>query len=161
MSTSDVTLPYNTHLGLYNATKSALSNGKENMRPTRSTTCVDGDANRAVRGILEPSRHRQRRCKFTMNLRLSRPRSDRAPGYEVSRVLRTNGVQELAARGQPHFCDIQKKGTRYAETLVDLEATIHFWVVDETLPADGCAGFLRNGEYILYALAYTIAYFAE
>lgn len=107
------------------------------MRPTRSTTCVDGDANRAVRGILEPSRHRQRRCKFTMNLRLSRPRSDRAPGYEVSRVLRTNGVQELAAGGQPHFCDIQKKGTRYAETLVDLEATIHFWVVDETLPTHG------------------------
>ena len=113
------------------------------MGAARGAARVDRDADRAIRRVLEAGRHGERGRKLAVHLRLGRARADRTPGDEVGGVLRGDGVEELAARGETHIRDIEQERARQAQALVDLEAAVHLGVVDEALPPDGRARLLE------------------
>lgn len=122
-----------SHLRLNDGTQTFLAYRQENMSCARSTAGVNCNSNASVRRVFEPCRHGQGGCQFTMHLRLGRSRSDRAPGDQVCRVLRANGIKELTARRQSQLGDIQEQRARNAQAFVDLEGPIEVGIVDKTL----------------------------
>src|SRR5690606_34181211 len=75
--------------------------------------------------------------QFTVNLALCRASTNGTPGNQISNVLGSNHVQELAASGQIQLVDGQQQFTRRTQTLIDVEAAIHEGVVDQPFPAHG------------------------
>lgn len=71
------------------------------------------------------------------------PRTDSSPTDQIGRVLRTDRIQELAPGRQAHRRNLQQQTPRQPQALVDLETAVQLRVVDEPLPADGRAGFLK------------------
>ena len=68
-----------------------------------------------------------------MHLAFCRAGPDCAPRNEVGRVLRRNGVEKLAARGQPEFGNVEQQGARNAQAFVNLKGSVEVWVVNEAL----------------------------
>ena len=89
-----------THLCLDDTAEAALADGEEDVRPARSTACVDGDADGAVGRVLEASGHGEGGGQLTVDLRLGGAGTDGTPGDEVGGVLRRDGIEELAASGE-------------------------------------------------------------
>ena len=98
---------------------------------------VDRDLDVAVRAVLEPHRHREARGELAVDLALGGAGADGAPRHQVGDELRRDGVQELAARRQPHVGEVEEKPPRQAQPVVDREAPVEPGVVDEPLPPDG------------------------
>src|SRR5207244_11034310 len=92
---------------------------------------------------LEADRHREPGGKLAMHLALGRASADRAPRHGVRRVLRRDGIEELAADGHAHAREVEEKVPSLAQPLVDREAAVEPRVVDEALPADGRARLLE------------------
>ena len=132
-----------TYLGLDDTAQAALADGEEDVRSAGRPAGVNGDADGAVRRVLEAGGHGQCRDEFAVHLGLGGARADGAPGDEVGDVLWRDGVEELAARREAHVRDVKEECPSEAEALVDLEGAVHLRVVDETLPAYGRAGLLE------------------
>ncbi len=103
----------------------------------------DRNAHVAIGAVLEADRARQTRSQFAMHLRLGRPRADGAPGDQVSRVLRRDGVEELGGARQVQLVDFEQDTPGEAQALVDAEGVVEARIVDQTLPANGGARFLE------------------
>mmetsp|Transcript_30719 Transcript_30719/g.60489 ORF Transcript_30719/g.60489 Transcript_30719/m.60489 type:complete len:306 (+) Transcript_30719:1179-2096(+) len=104
---------------------------------------IDGDLDVPVCAVLEPNRHRQTGCQFSMELTLRCACADCAPCDEVSDVLGHECVKKLAGHRDTNLVNISQKFPSDAQTLVDLECLVKVGVVDQALPADCCAGFLE------------------
>jgi hypothetical protein len=102
---------------------------------------------RCVLTVLEADRERDTGGELTMELRLSGTSTNGTPREEVSDVLGRDGVEKLGSDRNADVGEITQKLTSKTETLVDLEGTIKVWVIDETLPSDGCAGFFKVGPH--------------
>ena len=64
----------------------------------------------------------------------------------IRKVLRRDRVEQLRADGDAEVGQVAEKLTSLTETLVDLERAIDVGVIDESLPANGSAGFLSHIE---------------
>lgn len=81
-----------------------------------------------------------------MELRLGSTSTDSTPRDEISDELGRDGVEELGSDRDTKAGKIAQELASKTETLVDLERAIEVWVIDETLPSDGCAWFLSDGQ---------------
>ena len=104
---------------------------------------IHSDPDGSVRRIFESCRHRKCTGELSVDLTLGRPCPDRTPTNQISSELGRDCVKELASGRKSHFGYVEEECSRESESFVDLEGTVHFWIVDETLPADGRAGFLE------------------
>jgi hypothetical protein len=95
--------------------------------------------------VLEADGERDTRSELAMELGLGSTSTDSTPRDEISNVLGRDGVEKLGSDGNANVGEIAQKLTGETETLVDLEGTVKVRVVDETLPSNGCAGFLLGG----------------
>lgn len=78
-----------------------------------------------------------------MDLGLGGTRTDSTDGQTIGQELGGDCVEHLAGDGHALVGQVDEELARYAETLVDLEAVVDIGVVDQTLPADCCAGLLE------------------
>src|SRR5271167_3814585 len=78
-----------------------------------------------------------------MDLALGSASSNGAPTYQARHILRDNHVEEFSPRWYPHFREVEKKTACQAQTIVDFERLIEMRIVNQALPANGCAWFLE------------------
>ncbi len=104
---------------------------------------IDGDPDVTVGAVLEADGAGQARGELAVYLTFSRAGADGAPRHQVREVLRSDHVEKLAARRQPEAVDVQQQPARQAQALIDAKAAIESRIVDQSLPADGGARFLK------------------
>ncbi len=129
--------------GLDDGTSTEAVDSEEDMLCRSGFHAIDGGLHVPVGAVLEPDGHRQPRCELTVDLRLGGSGADRTPGDGVGDVVRTGGLEELAADRQAERSDVEQQRSRDAQSTLDVVAAVHGGVVDETLPADGGAGLLE------------------
>jgi hypothetical protein len=95
--------------------------------------------------VLEADGEGDTRSELAVELRLGGTSTDSTPRDEVGDVLGRDSVEKLGSDGNAKVGKIAQELTGKTQTLVDLEGTVEVWVVDETLPSDGCAWFLLGG----------------
>ena len=98
----------------------------------------------AVCAVFETDREGDTAGKLSVELRLCGARTDGTPGDEVGNVLRGDGVEQFRADGHAEAGEVAEQLAREAKTLVNLEGAVDVRVVDEPLPADSRARFLRR-----------------
>lgn len=126
-----------------NGDNTGLCDGKEVVRVLDSAHGIDGDAKRAIGSILEADGETQTTCQFTVQLALRCARTNGTNAEQISKELRRDGIQHLACNRHALACQIDKELARQSQSLVDLEAAVNIWVVDETLPTDRGARLLE------------------
>jgi hypothetical protein len=131
--------------GLDDSSKTLLGNTHESMGIGSRLHGVDCNPDTSVRPVLEADGERDTRSELAMELGLGSTSTDSTPRDEISNVLGRDGVEKLGSDGNANVGEIAQKLTGETETLVDLEGTVKVRVVDETLPSNGCAGFLLGG----------------
>lgn len=82
-----------------------------------------------------------------MKLRLGSASADRAQRDQVCQVLRGDGVEHLGGDGESGAGQVGVQLTGDAQTLVDVEGLVDIGIVDQSLPADRCAGLLQVGTH--------------
>jgi hypothetical protein len=130
-------------LGGRDARAAVLGHGQEMVRLGGGLDGVDGDADIAVRAVLEAHRAGEARGQFAVDLALGGPGPDRAPAHLVGDVLRGDHVQEFAGRRHAQFVDLEQQRAGQAQALVDLEAAVQARVVDQPLPPHRGPGLLE------------------
>ena len=78
-----------------------------------------------------------------MDLALGGAGADGSPAYEAGDVLGRDHVEELGSGGDAHLGKVEQEVTGFAEAVVDPEGLVQVRVVDEALPAEGCARLLE------------------
>jgi len=96
--------------------------------------------------ILEADGEGDTRGELTVELRLSSTSTDGTPRDEVSNVLGGDSVEKLRSDGDAKVRKVAQELTSKTQALVNLEGSVEVWVIDETLPSDGCAWFLLEGQ---------------
>ena len=122
--------------GLENRRAALLGHRQEIVGLRGGPDRIDSHLDIAIGSVLEPHRAGQPGGQFTVSLALGSTRTDRAPGNQVSVVLRADEIQVFGAGGQAHLCQVQQQLPGQVQTLVDLEGVIQVRVVDQALPPD-------------------------
>lgn len=133
--------------GADNGDDTGLGDGEEVVGVLDRADGVDGDVEGAVGAVLEADGEGETGCQLAVDLRFSSACADGAHGETVGQELRRDGVQHLAGDGHALVGEVDEELARGPQALVDLEAVVDVWVVDETLPADGGAGLLEVGSH--------------
>ena len=129
--------------GLNDIAQAFLANGQEDMSAPSGTARIDGDGDAPVGRVFETGWYREGGRKFSVNLRFRRPCANRPPGDEIGGVLGRDGVQKLAAGRQSQLGYVEKKRACDPQPLVDLEAPVQVWIIDEAFPTDCGSRFLK------------------
>ncbi len=121
---------------------------QEGLLSGGGTASVDGHLEIAVGSVLEADRHGQPGCELAMDLALRGAGADRAPGDEVSHVLRADGLQEFGGRGQTQCGDLLQESAGCAQARGDVVAAVQMGgIVDEALPANSGARLFEVGPH--------------
>ena len=88
-----------------------------------------------------------------MDLRFGCPRANRAPGHQISDVLRGDHVEELNAGREPERNNLQEHFTPESQSPIDIKTAIQRGIVDQTLPADRGAGLFKIDPHDDFKLA--------
>src|SRR5712691_4455474 len=96
---------------------------------------VDRDLDVAIGPVLEPHGHRETGRELAMDLAFGRTRADRRPGDQVARVLRRDGIHELARGWDADLNEVQEKPARHPQAVVDPERAVAAGIRDEAFPA--------------------------
>ncbi len=78
-----------------------------------------------------------------MALALGGARADGAPADQLGDVLRRDHVKEFGAGGHAHLGEVKQEPASEAEAVVDAVGLVEERVIDEALPAEGGAWFLK------------------
>ena len=108
-----------------------------------STNGIDCDVERAICAVFEADGEGEARSEFAVELGLGGAGADGAEAEQVGDVLGRNGVEHLARQRHADGGETGEKLSSCAQAFVDVEAVVHVWVVDQTLPADGGTGFFE------------------
>lgn len=108
---------------------------------------INGDTEGAIGAVLEANWETQAAGQLTVQLALCCPRSNGADGQKISKELGGNGVQHLTRKRHALGRQVDEQLAGQAQPLVDLEAAINIWVVNQTLPSNCCAGLLEVGSH--------------
>jgi hypothetical protein len=120
-----------------------LGHGHEDMWPDGGMDGVDCDLHRAIGGVLEADRAGEAGGELAMALALGGACADGAPADQVGDVLWADEVEELSARGDARFREVEQQLAGKPQSLVDLEAAVEVRVIDQSLPADRGARLLE------------------
>lgn len=104
---------------------------------------VDGDGEAAVGAVFKAEGHGESRGHLTVGLAFGGAGSNGGPADEVGDVLRCNGVEEFGGGGHAQGDDFAQEAAGLTEAFRDVAGTVELGIHDESLPADGGAGFLE------------------
>src|SRR4051812_40391465 len=88
-----------------------------------------------------------------MDLTLGGSCADGSPTHEIRHVLWRNHVEKLRASRYSHLCQIKEKATCNAQAVTDAERLVKERIVDQTLPAQSRARFLKVDSHHNHELA--------
>jgi len=129
--------------GLDDGSKTLFGDTHESVGVGSRLHGINSNADTSISSVLEADREGDTGGELTVKLRLSGTSTDSTPRDKVSNVLGRDGVEKLGSDGNAEVGEVAQKLTSKAETLVDLEGPIEVWVINESLPSDGCAGFFK------------------
>src|SRR3954451_9291589 len=98
---------------------------------------VDCDLDITGRAVLKANRHRETGCEVAMDLALGRARPNCTPGDQIGDELRCNRIKELNPCRQTHADDVNQQAAGDGQALINREAAIQVWIVDQSLPTNG------------------------
>ncbi len=127
----------------YDGGDALLGDGKEVVWVGGGDDAIQGHLNATCGAVLKADGHGETTGKLAVDLAFCRACTNGTPCDEVADVLRGDDIQELGGGGHAHLSQTQQQTTCHAETRVDVEAVIHEWVIDETLPTNRCAWFFK------------------
>lgn len=104
---------------------------------------VDGNSQTAISAVLEANWEGKSRRKLAMKLGLCSTCSDSSEGDQIREELWGDSVEHFAGNRHARRRQVAEELTRYTEALVDLEALVDIWVVDQPLPANSRARLLE------------------
>ena len=78
-----------------------------------------------------------------MGLGFGGARADGRPSDEVRDVLGDDRVEKFCCGRQPQIGDVQQKAAGQFKARLDVLGIVQMRVVDQSLPADGGAGFFK------------------
>lgn len=104
---------------------------------------VNSHGQPAIGAVLEANGEGQTRCKLAVQLGLCCAGTDGAEGDQISEELGGDGVEHLGGDGHAGGGEVDEELAGDTQALVDLEGLVDVRIVDEALPADGCAGLLE------------------
>lgn len=134
-------------LGASNSSKALLGHTHEVVLSSSSANGINGNAKVSISAVLEANRERETRSKLSVELRLGGSGTNGTNGDTVGQELGGDGVEHFARNGHTLVSQVDEELARDAETLIDVEGGVDVRVVDEALPADGCAGLLEVGSH--------------
>lgn len=82
-----------------------------------------------------------------MQLRLRRPRPNRAQRNQIRQELRANRIKHLARNRHALTSKIAKQLPTHPQPLIDLIRLVDIGVINQTLPADRSAWLLEVGAH--------------
>ena len=97
----------------------------------------------AVPAVFEPDRHGKTRRELAVHLAFDRARPDSTPGDQLRVILTEGCIKELSGHRHAPGGEVDHQLARQSESLVDLKAVVETRVVDQPLPADDRARFLK------------------
>ena len=126
---------------LHDPRDALLRHAQEAVRVRRSADRVHRNLAVAARAVLEADRHAEAARQLAVHLALGGAGADGPPAHQVRDELRSDGIQELAARGQAALQHVQDD---YNPVLLD------FWMaIDESVePGKSKQIVLGYEEYI-------------
>jgi hypothetical protein len=138
--------------------ESILVNAQERMRRARSLHRVESNLHAAVCPVLETNWHGKATGHFTVRLRFRCAGTNGSPAYEVTDVLRDNGVEKFSRGGHALFIDGKEKATGGANAVLDIVASVQVRIVDQPFPSDRCARFFEinahhDKQFVLHLVA--------
>lgn len=104
---------------------------------------INSDSQTAVSAVLEADWEGETGSQLAVQLRLSGSSTNCSEGDQISEELRGDGIKHLRCNWHSSRGQIAEELSADSETLVDLEALIDIWIVDQALPADSCARLLE------------------
>lgn len=132
---------------LGDSSKTLLGDAHEVVLGSSRSNGINSDSQRAISSVLEADREGETRGELAMKLGLGGTCSNGAKGDEVSEELWGDGVQHLGSNWHAHGGEVAEELAGNAKTLVDLVRLIDIWIVDQTLPSDGCAWLFEVGAH--------------
>ena len=129
--------------GTDNSDNTGLSDRQEVVGVLDGANGVDSDVKRSIGTVLETDRERQTGGKLTVDLGLGGSGTDSTNRETVVKELGGDGIKHFGGNGHALVRQVSEELARGTETLVDFEAVVKVRVVDQTLPADCCTGFLE------------------
>jgi hypothetical protein len=142
---NDEAVLVSTSLG--NSSQTLLCDTHEVVLSGRAANGIDSHGQASIGTVLEANGERETRSKLAVELRLGCACADGAKGDQIRKELGGDCVEHLRGNGHANGGEVNEELARDAETLVDLEALVNVWIVDETLPADCGAGLLEVGAH--------------
>ena len=136
-------MPHGVAVGLDDAGVAFLVDPEKRLGRAGGHHGVDGGLQVAVGAVLVADRHGQPARQLAVRLGLGRARADRPPAHQVGHVLRGHHLQHLRSRRNPHLVDALQNLAGLVQALVHVAGPVQVGVVDEPLPADRGAGFVK------------------
>lgn len=132
---------------LGDSSKTLLGDTHEVVLGGSRSNGINSDGQRAISSVLEADWEGKTRGELAVKLGLGGAGSNGTEGDEVSKELWGDGVQHLRGNWHADRGEVAEELAGNAKTLVDLVRLIDIWIVDQTLPSDGCAWLLEVGAH--------------
>lgn len=133
--------------GLGDSSETLLGDTHEVVLGSSRSNGIDSDGQRTISSVLETNWEGETRGKLAVKLGLGGAGTNGAKGDEVSEELWGDGIQHLGGNRHAHGGKVAEELAGDAQALVDLVRLIDVWVIDQTLPSDGCAWLLKVGAH--------------
>jgi hypothetical protein len=126
-----------------NSSQTLLRHTQEVVLRSRSTDRIDRDRQTSIGTVLEANGERETGRQLAVQLRLCCSCANSTKRDEICEELGGDCVEHLRGNGHTRRSEIYKQLARNPQSLVDLVALVNVRVVDESLPANRCAGLLE------------------
>lgn len=133
--------------GLGDCSQTLLGDTEEAVGVRGGANGVDSDSQVTVGAVLVTDGEGQTRGELAVKLGLGGAGADCAQRDQVCQVLRGDGVEHLGGDGESGAGQVGVQLTGDAQTLVDVEGLVDIGVIDQSLPANCCAGLLQVGTH--------------
>lgn len=133
--------------GLGDGSQTLLGDAEEAVGVRGGADGVHGNGQVTIGAVLVADGEGQAGGELAVKLRLGGAGADRAQRDQICQELRGDGVEHLRGDGESRAGQVGVQLTGHAQTLVDVEGLVDVGVVNQTLPADCCAGLLQVGAH--------------
>ena len=116
---------------------------KKRVRMSSRNDGFNGDLHIARGSVFEPDGAGKTGRELAMHLALRRARANGSPAHQFGDVLRGNHVEEFGTGRNAHLGQVEQKMPRQPQAVIDAKRLVQMRIVDQSLPAEGGARFLK------------------